>query len=490
MAARSLGTLLGALALTVLSVAGAAAQSSGPVTEPDRIELDEDTVVVAYPLLNDADPGGGTLQLLSIQATPVGATRIDGSAVVFTPNPDWNGVAELIYTVATPSGEATGVMTFTVNGVNDAPVANDDIASTRGTEPVAIDVLANDTDVDGDVLVLGTVNSPVHGSVAMSDGMLEYTAPDGFSGDDTFAYRVFDPAGEAAEAAVTVSVSPAIAGGVAATPTSQPTVPAGAPENDLVAGPQWAAPPVAVAGGAESGGGFVASLVSHLETLLLPLLLLGLVGVTAWIMSQREGVPGRKHAVVLVARGESLAVHEKATRDSKVVYRFGHSSRRIDVVGRRRLLDGVEWLPVSTPAGRGWVESQYLTEDVARATFEADLVERDIIRELRRKLKGGAPISTSSRGVIDPEGFGRDRERRQLGGNATAHLAALLDDWRASFYVDRTASLTALRPPQLRNLHWVSLEAPGLDPWQLFFEYSDGHPYPVAALAENVVVPV
>jgi hypothetical protein len=153
-------------------------------------------------------------------------------------------------------------------------------------------------------------------------------------------------------------------------------------------------------------------------------------------------------------------------------------------------VDGIEWLPVATSSGQGWVESQYLTEDVARATFESDLMERGIVRDLRRNLKEGSTISSSSRGVIDPEGFTRDGDRYQLGGHATARLAALLGDWRASFHVDETASIAALRPPQLRNLHWVSFEAPGVDPWQLFFEYRDGQPYPVAALPENVSVPV
>jgi hypothetical protein len=205
-------------------------------------------------------------------------------------------------------------------------------------------------------------------------------------------------------------------------------------------------------------------------------------------MSQRDTRPGRKYAVVLVGRGELLAVNEKASHDSTVVHRFDYSSRQVDVIGRRRVVDGVEWLPVATSSGQGWVESQYLTEDVARATFEADLAERDIIRELRRKLKDGATLSCSSRGVIDPEGFSRDGARRQLGAHATASLAALLGDWRASFHVDKTASIAALRPPQLRNLHWVSFEAPELDPWQLFFEYRDGQPYPVAALPENVPI--
>jgi hypothetical protein len=447
----------------------------------------EDTVVVAYPLLNDSDPGGGSLELVSVTSSPAGIARIDGTAIVFTPTPDWFGEGELGYIVRSSGGEATGVITITVANVNDIPVAEDDSATTVGVQPVAIDVLINDSDVDGDVLVIGTINSPAHGAVAVADGAIKYTAQDGFTGSDSFAYRVFDPAGESAEALVTVEVTPAGAVGSPGDVSSATVAPTTAAS---VIGPQWAAPPMAPAPQQGEAESLFNGLGRHLGTLLMPLLLLGLIGVVAWLMSQRERKPGRKHAVVLVGRGESLNVYEKPSHDSKVVHEFEYSARQIDVIGRRRVVDGVEWLPVSTSDGQGWVESEYLTEDVARATFESDLIERDMVHELRRRLKEGATISSSSRGLIDPEGFYRDGERRRLGGYATAKLTALLEDWRASFHVDRPASIAALRPPQLRNLHWVSFEAPGLEPWQLFFEYRDGRPYPVAALPENVAVPV
>ena len=487
---RSLGSLAGALALVVLSVAAAYAQEGGPTTQPDHIDVDEDTVVVAYPLLNDTDPSGGTLELVSVLTTPAGTARIDGSAVVFTPSPDWNGKGELTYTVRSENGSTTGVMWITVLAVNDPPVANDDNVRVVGTEVITIDVVANDTDVDGDSLVIGTVNRPAHGTVAVTDGLIEYTAADGFSGDDSFGYRVFDPAGESAEATVRISVAAATAAGSAPPPTAAPVPGGDAAAATLVTSPGWVAPPAALTPEPADPEGFLTSLLRHLGTLLMPLLLLGLIGVTAWIMSHRDRTPGRKYAVVLVGHGEVLPVHEKAAHDSLVLHRLEYSSRQVDVVGRPRLVDGIEWLPVATSSGQGWVESQYLTEDVARATFESDLIQRDIVRHLRRNLKEGSTISSSSRGVIDPEAFTRDGARHQLGGHATARLAALLGDWRASFHVDETASIAALRPPQLRNLHWVSFEAPGLDPWQLFFEYRDGQPFPVAALPENVSVPV
>jgi VCBS repeat-containing protein len=51
--------------------------------------------------------------------------------------------------------------TVTVTGTNDAAVAHDDAANTTENASVTIDVLANDTDVDGHIIELHAVTSPV-----------------------------------------------------------------------------------------------------------------------------------------------------------------------------------------------------------------------------------------------------------------------------------------------------------------------------------------
>ncbi len=55
-------------------------------------------------------------------------------------------------------------MTVTVDPVNDAPVANDDAETTDEEVPVNVDVLGNDSDVDGDVLVVDAVTQPANGT--------------------------------------------------------------------------------------------------------------------------------------------------------------------------------------------------------------------------------------------------------------------------------------------------------------------------------------
>ncbi|TOG61625.1 RTX toxin [Vibrio parahaemolyticus] len=82
-----------------------------------------------------------------------------------------------------------------VNRVNDAPVAKDDIATTQEDTAVTIDVLPNDTDVDGDKLSIESVSVPKEqGTVEVVDGKLVFTPAESFNGDAEITYTVTDGA--------------------------------------------------------------------------------------------------------------------------------------------------------------------------------------------------------------------------------------------------------------------------------------------------------
>ncbi|MBE4612332.1 hypothetical protein BOO27_13260 [Vibrio navarrensis] len=102
----------------------------------------------------------------------------------------------------------TTTLTITVTGTNDAPVAKADIASvTSGSNSVTIDVLANDSDVDGDTLTITGATVPAEqGTVAIVDGKLEFTPANGFSGKATVTYTITDGvAFDTAEVSVSVN---------------------------------------------------------------------------------------------------------------------------------------------------------------------------------------------------------------------------------------------------------------------------------------------
>ncbi|WP_154216866.1 cadherin-like domain-containing protein, partial [Vibrio parahaemolyticus] len=80
-----------------------------------------------------------------------------------------------------------------VTPVNDAPVAKNDISTTQEDTAVTIDVLSNDTDVDGDKLSIQSATVPeAQGKVEIVDGKLVFTPAENFNGDVEITYTVTD----------------------------------------------------------------------------------------------------------------------------------------------------------------------------------------------------------------------------------------------------------------------------------------------------------
>lgn len=96
-------------------------------------------------------------------------------------------------------------------GANTPPAAADDSAETDPGEQIAIDVLGNDNDPDGDTLVPQVRTETEHGELAVraADNKLLYTPDEGFEGTDTFTYTVSDGNGGTDTAEVTVAVGDA-----------------------------------------------------------------------------------------------------------------------------------------------------------------------------------------------------------------------------------------------------------------------------------------
>lgn len=90
---------------------------------------------------------------------------------------------------------------------NPPPVADEDTASTAVDTPVMLNPIGNDTDPDGDALLVSHVTTPGNGSVIINaDGTLTYTPNSGFTGTDSFTYTVSDGQGGTDIATVTLNV--------------------------------------------------------------------------------------------------------------------------------------------------------------------------------------------------------------------------------------------------------------------------------------------
>jgi len=188
--------------------------NDAPVGVADTTSTDEDTAVTIDILGNDTDIDSAIApDSVVITTSPTnGSVTLDASgAAVYTPNSNFNGVDSFVYTVADEEGAVSGPIkvTVTVRDVNDPPIAGNDRATVAEDSFVQINVLANDTDVDGDLRNPSVVTGPSNGAVNLTGtGTFIYTPSANFNGVDSFTYTVSDNDGGTAVATVTVTVTP------------------------------------------------------------------------------------------------------------------------------------------------------------------------------------------------------------------------------------------------------------------------------------------
>ncbi len=195
-----------------------------PVANDDAGAVGEDVALVVAVLDNDSDLDGD-LDPTSVRVTSgpsSGTTSVDPvtGVVTYTPNPDSNGVDSFTYEVCdltspTPLCDTASV-TVTVTAINDAPAATDDTASTTEDGSVDIDVVDNDSDVDGnlDPTSVSIIAGPTNGTVTVDPvtGELTYTPDPDYNGPDTITYQICDtttPTALCDTATVAITVNPA-----------------------------------------------------------------------------------------------------------------------------------------------------------------------------------------------------------------------------------------------------------------------------------------
>ena len=92
---------------------------------------------------------------------------------------------------------------------NHPPIAVADTATTLENTPVVIDVLANDSDPDGNTLIITSVTQGTNGSTTINGGTnVTYSPNPNFTGADTFVYTISDGHGGVATNTVSVTVWP------------------------------------------------------------------------------------------------------------------------------------------------------------------------------------------------------------------------------------------------------------------------------------------
>lgn len=143
--------------------------------------------------LSSMDKATAAAAVLNAVAVPGGGTRVnfaDGSSILLA------GLDAAHFDLSDVILDAT----------NAAPLTGDDLATTVGQSSVVIDVLANDTDLEGAPLQILSVSAPTMGTATVNgDGTITYIADPGYAGADRFTYVVSD-GGLTASGTVDVSV--------------------------------------------------------------------------------------------------------------------------------------------------------------------------------------------------------------------------------------------------------------------------------------------
>jgi hypothetical protein len=208
MARRSQAALVALIASAALAGVApgllAADDDEPPAGVDDSATLGEDSSATTIDVLaNDTDSDGGPKAVASVTEGPNGAVAItsSGASLAYTPYEDFCGPDSFEYAL---NGGSTAVVSVTVTCVDDAPVAVNDSARLReDADATAIDVLANDTDVDEGESFVDSAGNPRRGSTLVTEsGVMYFPDPD-YCGADSFTYAL--NGGSSATVAVAVA---------------------------------------------------------------------------------------------------------------------------------------------------------------------------------------------------------------------------------------------------------------------------------------------
>ncbi|MFY8274173.1 Ig-like domain-containing protein [Pseudoalteromonas sp. SSDWG2] len=182
------------------------AENQAPVINSQSLQTQEDTSASLQLDITDETPQN--IEVSISVAAQNGSAQIVGMQLNYTPNDNFNGADSV--TLVASDGELQSeakVINIKVQGINDAPVANDDtfVLSRNDTNSYELNVINNDTDADADDALTITTASSQIGELAIVNNNLVYSPPAGLDEVMQIHYRIEDGSKEADTAIVSVS---------------------------------------------------------------------------------------------------------------------------------------------------------------------------------------------------------------------------------------------------------------------------------------------
>ena len=220
-----------ASAPAVIQVAGG---NAPPNARPDSATAASGVPKVVRLLVNDTDPDGDPLTVVSATVPPAqGTVQVNpDNTVTFTSAAGFTGTAVISYRISDGNGgtsNSTVSIAVSAAPVNAPPDATNDTAATPVDQPIDIPVLANDSDPDGDLLTVTSVSVPAgQGTATINpDGTVHYVPAPGLNDDVILTYTISDGQGGTDTAIVTINVNDnpvAVADRVSTPPATPVTV--------------------------------------------------------------------------------------------------------------------------------------------------------------------------------------------------------------------------------------------------------------------------
>ena len=176
-----------------------AVQEGGTVSVQSRELLD-----------NDTDAEGDPLSITAVADATNGLVTLDGNTIFYRHDGSETKAGGFTYTVTDGTDTATALVTVSVSPVNDPPNGVDDALDVEEGDTVSIasqQLLANDSDAEGDALSITAVGDTVNGTVTLDGGAISYEHDGSETKAGGFTYAVTDGT-DTTTVLVTVTVSP------------------------------------------------------------------------------------------------------------------------------------------------------------------------------------------------------------------------------------------------------------------------------------------
>ena len=184
-----------------------------PLAVDDERTVEEDSSATTINVLdNDTDIDGGPINIATVSDPAGGSVVNNRTNLTYTPDPNFctSGTATDNFTYTLSPGGSRATVRMTVTCIDDPPVAVDDERTVEeNSSATTIDVLENDTDIDGGPISINSVSQPAGGTVVNNNSNLTYRPNANFcttfeDDPDEFTYTLA-PGGSTATVQVTVT---------------------------------------------------------------------------------------------------------------------------------------------------------------------------------------------------------------------------------------------------------------------------------------------